>query len=118
MNGSEREALALHLWDEGIVRPEDFGLQIIDAILADGYSIKREPREVTTVAELDALPAGSVVMVSTGFDPMVALKPDRTKFPNSTPGFWEIAGSEMGADAWGLLHDGMVAVAYTPEANE
>jgi len=66
MNGSEREALALHLWDEGIVRPEDFGLQIIDAILADGYSIKREPREVTTVAELDALPSGSVVLSEVG----------------------------------------------------
>jgi len=62
MNSDDREALALHLWDEGIARPESFGLQIIDAILADGYRIEREPRTVTTVEELDALPHGSVAM--------------------------------------------------------
>ena len=31
--GADREALALHLWDEGLVRPESLGALVIDAVL-------------------------------------------------------------------------------------
>jgi|GEM_PF-6538710 len=39
----EREAMALHLWDEGLVRPEGLAFQVVDAFLAAGYRKRPEP---------------------------------------------------------------------------
>jgi len=55
----DREVAVLHLWDEGIIRPESLGEQVIDALLAHGW--RPAPRVVSTVAELDALPLGAVI---------------------------------------------------------
>lgn len=60
----ERELAVLHLWDEGIIRPESLGEQVVDALMAFGW--RPAPRVVSTVAELDALPVGTVVRFDDG----------------------------------------------------
>jgi hypothetical protein len=60
---TERDALAEVIrygrGEDASVRPSAQDQDISEAILAAGYS---KPRTITTVAELDALPDGSVVL--------------------------------------------------------
>lgn len=37
MTEDEREAAALFLWDEGLVRPEWLAFNVIDALIEEGY---------------------------------------------------------------------------------
>jgi hypothetical protein len=37
VDAQTREAAALYLWDEGIVRPESLARQVIDALVIDGW---------------------------------------------------------------------------------
>lgn len=61
---SEREELEQIVYDVWMQdEPRFTAGQAADAILAAGY---RKPREVTTAAELDALPVGSVVLDAEG----------------------------------------------------
>ena len=47
----EREAAALHLWDEGLVRPESLAFSVVDALIAEGYFRRQGP---ITDAQVDA----------------------------------------------------------------
>jgi hypothetical protein len=84
----------------------------VERILAAGYT---KPRAVTTVAELDALPNGSVIRtagVEDECDPRVAVK----------SGFWHGESEWFAADdsEWCLSSDELddlpATVLYTPEA--
>ena len=35
---TEREAMALHLWDEGLVRPESLAFAVVDEFIAEGWA--------------------------------------------------------------------------------
>jgi hypothetical protein len=37
----EREAAALHLWDEGLVRPESLARSVIDSLISEGWHLHR-----------------------------------------------------------------------------
>lgn len=52
----EREAMALSLWDEGLVRPESLAFAVVDAFIAAGYR-KHPGPEVTDEMVADALDA-------------------------------------------------------------
>ena len=62
---SARDELAELIWDEDACDWRQFGPNdLCDAILAAGYS---KPRTITTVAELEALPGGSIIRDDLGF---------------------------------------------------
>lgn len=42
MSPHEREAMALHLWDEGLVRPEPLAFAVVDAFISAGWK-RSEP---------------------------------------------------------------------------
>ncbi|MDQ5861777.1 MAG: hypothetical protein M3536_05895 [Actinomycetota bacterium] len=82
-----------------------------DAILAAGY---RKPRTITTAAELDALPVGSVIRTSgheDHFDPRVAVK---TGFWMSESE-WEVADAEDFCLDSGELDDLPATVLWEPQ---
>jgi len=75
---------------------------IIDAVLASGY---RKPRVVTTIAELDALPAGAMILDS---DPDCCVKNDRERW-------YSLAGSEESYSSAHIVDSLPATVLYVPE---
>ena len=63
----------------------DYAYDIADGLLAAGY---RKPRTITTAAELDALPAGAVIL---GRDRVACQKEE-------IPGLWDSAGELISTD--------------------
>ena len=71
--------------------------------------------EVTTRAELDALPEESVVMWRDGPDWRVARKPSSSEYPHAVSGFWEQAGTELGTTSEDIIEYGhAVKVLHKP----
>jgi len=97
-------------WDPK--NPRDLDEQITDAILAAGFG--DVARTVSSVAEMDALPVGSIVKGAADGEVVVGRKPHGNNFPNAVNGFWEVVGSELGTDAESILWDGPALVLYVP----
>jgi len=55
-NELERVALALLLWDEGIIRPESLAREVVDCLLDSGRVVINPTPTSTVLAEVRALP--------------------------------------------------------------
>ena len=94
----------------------DHYLHIAAAILAAGFG--DVAHTVSTVAEMDALPVGSIVKGAADGEVIVGRKPHVNDYPNAVNSFWETVGSELGTDAESILWDGPALVLHVPSTTD